>query len=373
LRDLYLLDEKVVFLNHGSFGACPKPVFERYQAWQLELERQPVEFLGRRHDTLMKEALDSLGEFIGTSGDNLIFVPNATNGLNMVARSLKLGAEDEILTTNHEYGALDLTWKYISRETGCKIVAMPLPDGFYDVDEVVEAIWKGVTENTKVIFMSHITSPTGLILPAKEICKRAKEAGIMTIIDGAHVTGHLPLNLDEFGADFYSGNCHKWLSAPKGSAFVYVKPEYHDMIDPLTISWGWDGDTLFERTSWQGTREIASFLTVPAAIQFQREHNWQEIQQQCHDLAIETMNRICKMTGLAQYASPEFFGQMSTSPLPADTDLEKLKSYLYDNYCVEVPLTTLGERKFVRVSIQAYNTRNDADTLLEGLQAFYSA
>lgn len=373
MRDLYLLDEKVVFLNHGSFGACPKVVFERYQAWQLELERQPVEFLGRQHDTLIKEALNSSGDYLGTSGENLVFVPNATTGLNMVARSLKLEAGDEILTTNHEYGALDLTWAYISRETSCAVIAMPLPDTFNDPDDVVEAIWKGVTENTKIIFMSHITSPTGLILPAEEICKRARQAGIMTIIDGAHVPGQLALNLDELGADFYSGNFHKWLSAPKGSAFVYISPEYHDMIDPLTISWGWDGDTFFERTRWQGTREIASFLTVPTAIQFQKDHNWQEIQNRCHDLAIETMHRICEVTGLDPFASPEFFGQMATAPLPVDTDLEKLKSYLYDNYCVEVPLTELEGRKFIRVSIQAYNTRKDADALITGLKAYFHA
>lgn len=370
MRDYYLLDETVVFLNHGSFGACPKPVFERYQAWQLELERQPVEFLGRRHDSLIHDSLKILGEFLGTSGENLVFVPNATTGLNMIARSMKLDAGDEILTTDHEYGALDLTWSYISRETDCTIKVMPLPEIFNNPDDVVEAIWKGVTERTKIIFLSHITSPTALILPVEEICKRARSAGIMTIIDGAHVPGHLALNLDELGADFYSGNCHKWLSAPKSSAFSYVNPEYHDLIDPLTISWGWDGETLFDRTRWQGTREIAAFLTVPDAIQFQKEHDWASVSARCHELAIETMNRACDLLELAPYATPDFFGQMALLPLPDDTDLDALKIYLYDKHRVEVPVTTQGKRKFIRVSIQAYNTREDADALINGLRAF---
>lgn len=373
MRDYYLLDENVVFLNHGSFGACPKPVFERYQAWQLELERQPVEFLGRRHDSLIRESLAILGDFLGTSGENLVFVPNATTGLNMVARSLKLSAGDEILTTDHEYGALNLTWSYISRETDCQLIVMPLPEQFDNPDDVVEAIWMGVTERTKIIFLSHITSPTALILPVEEICKRARSAGIMTIIDGAHVPGHLPLNLDALEADFYSGNCHKWLSAPKGSAFVYVNPEYHDLIDPLTISWGWDGETLFDRTSWQGTREIAAFLTVPDAIQFQKDHDWATIYASCHELAIETMKRVCDLLDLPPYATPDFFGQMSLAPLPDNTDLEKLKAYLYDNHHVEVPLTTHGERKFIRISIQVYNTREDADALINGLEAYFDA
>ncbi len=371
MRDQYLLDDSVVFLNHGSFGACPKPVFERYQAWQLELERQPVEFLGRRHDTLIRDALATLGAFVGTSGENLVFVPNATTGLNMVARSLDLSTDDDILTTDHEYGALNLMWRYISQETGCTVKAMPLPEHFTNPDDVVEAIWQGVTERTKVLFLSHITSITALILPVAELCKRAREAGIITIVDGAHVAGHLPLDLDALGADFYSSNCHKWLSAPKGSAFVYVRPDYHALIDPLTISWWWDEKTLFERTRWQGTRDIAAFLTVPTAIQFQHDHDWWSIVADCHQLALETGQRIDALTGFAPLATPDFFMQMVAAELPSNTDMLALKTYLYDEHRVEIPLTEHGARKFVRVSIHAYNTRADADALLAGLDEFY--
>lgn len=369
LRDLYLLDKKVTFLNHGSFGACPIPVFERYQARQRELEQQPVEFLGRRYDSLMRESLKVLADFVGTSWENLIYVSNATAGLNTVARSLKLQKGDEILTTDHEYGALELTWQYISRETGCDIVQMPLPQQFTDPVAVVDAIWKGVTHRTKVIFLSHITSPTALILSIDDICRRAREAGIMTIIDGAHVPGHLPLDLDALGVDFYSGNCHKWLSAPKGSGFLYVNPQYHELIDPLVISWGWDGNDLFSRTRWQGTRDIAAFLTVPDAIQFQKDHDWASVYTRCHKLVIETMHRICEVSGLPPLAMPRFFGQMAVAPLPAHIEPEKLKADLYEKYLVEVPLTQHNGRHFVRISMQAYNRRLDADTLVSGVKA----
>lgn len=368
MRDLYLLDSSVVFLNHGSFGACPKPVFERYQAWQLELERQPVEFLGRRYDGLIRESLATLGEFIGTSGENLLFVPNATVGLNTVARSMKLKAGDEILTSNHEYGALDLTWQFIARETGAVIKRVNLELPFMDEQSIIEKIWAGVTPKTKILFLSHITSPTALIFPVQELCRRAREAGIISIIDGAHVAGHLPLNLDELGADFYSSNLHKWLSAPKGAAFLYVAPQYHSLIDPLTISWGWNGESLFERTRWQGTRDVSAYLTVPTAIQFQRDHNWQAISAQCHDLAIETALRISELFGLPPAAMPRFFGQMAIAPLPKGTDNAQVKTQLYEQFRVEIPLTKHDEQSFVRISIQAYNTRADADALVNALK-----
>ena len=362
-----MLDPQVIFLNHGSFGACPKMVFDHYQGWQRALETQPVAFLGRRAPDLLRSALAELGNYLGTSGENLMFVMNATAGLNTVARSLKLHPGDEILTTDHEYGALELTWQYHQRERGIHIEHRQLPLPMVDEYAVADAIWSGVTQRTKVIFMSHITSPTALILPAAEICRRAREAGIITIIDGAHVPGQLPLNLDELGADFYSGNCHKWMSSPKGSAFLYVNPEYHAMIDPLVISWGWDGETLFDRTHWQGTQDISAYLTVPEAIRFMQQHDWDTVRANCHALAIETMHRICEVTGMSPLAMPRFFGQMIAAPLPPETDLPVLKTKLYEEYNVEVPLVDHHSGKYVRVSVQGYTTRQEIDTFIRGL------
>ncbi len=219
LKEYFLLDPNVIFLNHGSFGATPKPVFESYQRWQIELERQPVEFLGRRYNGLMRTARAALADYVGTGENNLVYVTNVTVGLNIVARSLELGPGDEVLTTDHEYGALDRTWRFLALEKGftyknCSIpLPIPAPEDF------VALLWENVTPQTRVIFISQITSPTAVIFPVAEICARARSAGILTVIDGAHVPGQIPLDLDNLGVDFWSGNLHKWLMSPKGSGF----------------------------------------------------------------------------------------------------------------------------------------------------------
>ncbi len=368
MRSDFLLDPDVVFLNHGSFGACPKPVFETYQAWQLELERQPVEFLGRRFATLLREATEPLAQYLGTSAEHLVFVPNATTGLNTIARSIQLQPGDEVLTTTHEYGALEMTWQHIAYETGAHIIERPLPIPLQDDDEIIASLWSGLSERTKVIFLSHITSPTGLILPVQKICQLARDLGILTVIDGAHAPGQIDLKLDDLGADFYSGNCHKWLCAPKGAAFYFVRPEHHDLIQPLVVSWGFAEERLFDRTKWQGTRDIAAYLTVPDAIRYQQEHDWVQVRQRCHDLAMHTMHRMCEVTGHPPIAMPRFFGQMAVSQLPEGIDPAGLKTRLYDDYRVEVPITRQGtSRHFVRVAIQGYNTQSDADALVTAL------
>ncbi|HWV22937.1 MAG TPA: aminotransferase class V-fold PLP-dependent enzyme, partial [Thermomicrobiales bacterium] len=238
LRAYYLLDPEVTFLNHGSFGACPRPVFEEYQAWQLQLERQPVLFVGRRQEGLLDAARARLATFLNVDPESLTFVVNATSGLNVIARSIDLKPGDEILTTNLEYGALDMTWEYLCKKSGASYVQREIPVPFTTKEAVVDALWEGVNERTKAIFLSHITSGTSVILPVAEICARARAEGILTIIDGAHAPGQIDLDLEALGADIYSGNCHKWLQSPKGSAFLYVRPEHHDWIESLTISWG---------------------------------------------------------------------------------------------------------------------------------------
>ena len=367
MRDLFLLDPDVVFLNHGSFGACPKPVFEAYQAWQLRLERQPVEFLGRQFNALMAEARMAAGHYLHASADDIMFLPNATFGINLVARSLELAPGDEILTTDHEYGAVDYTWDY----TGAKIVrqAFPLPL----TSDFVEEFWQGVTPHTKVIAISHITSPTALMFPVEEICRRAREAGIITVIDGAHVPGQLPLDLTALDADFYTGNFHKWLCAPKGCAFLYARRELQHLLKPLVVSWGWQdesfGNTPFIRHhQWQGTRDVASFLSLPAAIQFQQEHDWDAIRQACHELAVETRRRINGLTGEMPICTDDQFMQMFTVAIPTD-DVFALKAQLYDTYKIELPAIQWQGKPYMRVSIQGYNTGADADALLAGLSA----
>jgi isopenicillin-N epimerase len=373
LRRYFLLDASVAFLNHGSFGACPRPVFETYQGWQRELERQPVEFLGRRLDGLLDEARAAVAAYVNAGGDELVFVPNATTGLNVVARSLDLRPGDEILTTDHEYGALDLTWAHVCAKTGARYVPCRVPLPVTTPEDVIERVWAAVTPRTRVLFLSHVTSPTALTFPVAELCRGARAAGILAVVDGAHAPGHLPLDLAAIDADAYAGNCHKWLCAPKGAGFLHVRPELHERMESVTVSWGWAEDTRHSwvrRSQWQGTLDFAAYLSVPAAIRFQAEHRWDAVRARCHALAGEARRRISDLTGLAPIA-PErteapWFGQMAAAPLPP-VDVVALKTRLYDEDQVEVPLHRWGDHTLIRVSIQGYNDGGDVDRLVDAL------
>ncbi|MAS33372.1 MAG: aminotransferase [Anaerolineaceae bacterium] len=369
LKELFLLNPEVAFFNHGSFGACPKPVFDEYQRWQRELEWQPVDFLGRRRVELIDGARAKLADYLHTSAENLIFVVNATQGVNTVARSLDLQPGDEILTTNHEYGAVNKTWQYVCEKTGAQVVEHHISLPVTTHEAFVEAFWADVTDRTRVISISHVTSPTALIFPIAEICRRAREAGILTIIDGAHAPGHIALDMEAIGADFYSGNCHKWLSAPKGAGFLFARPEHHAIIEPLVISHGWTPESTFtSRNEWQGTRDIAAFLSVPAAIDFQQTHNWDAVRQRCHAMAVALHNRIGELTGLSPIATDldVWFGQMIAIPLPKDR-LRDIYDRLYDDYNIVTAGGVIDGENFMRISMQGYNTQEDCDRLYNAL------
>jgi isopenicillin-N epimerase len=381
LRSEFLLDPAVVFLNHGSFGACPRPVFEAYQAWQRELERQPVEFLGRRVTALLAEARAALAAYVGARAADLVYFPNPTTAVNMVARSLDLRPGDEVLATDHEYGAMDRTWAFLCRQAGATYVRQPIPVPVTTHPDLVERVWAGVTPRTRVIFLSHITSPTALTFPVAEVCRRARTAGLFTIVDGAHAPGQIPLDLAALGADVYTGACHKWLCAPKGSAFLHVRAEAQARLRPLVVSWGWGeeglparetlGDTAFVRAhEWQGTRDVAAFLATPAAIQFQAERDWEAVRRGCRTLASETRRRIDALTGLDPICpdSPEWFTQFVAARLPDTVDGPALKARLWEEFRIEVPLFRWSEHTLIRVSFQAYNSREDADLLIEALR-----
>ncbi len=376
MRDLFLLRPGVVYLNHGSFGACPRPVFERYQAWQRELEAEPVEFLGRRFTALMRAAREPLAAFVGAEPDDLVFVPNATTGLNAVARSLRLEPGDEVLGTDHEYGALDRTWTFVCQKRGARYVRRPLGLPAVSAEEVVDTVWSGVSDRTRALFLSHVTSTTAIAFPVTELVRRARERGIVTVIDGAHAPGQVPLDLAALGADFYAGNCHKWMNAPKGSAFLFARPAAQPLLEPLVVSWGWRSDRpgpsrFVDEHEWQGTRDVAAYLTVPAAIEFMREHGWPEVQRACHDLAGAARDRINAITGVEPLtpAGREWFGQMTTVALPP-CDHEALQRRLFDEFAIEVPTFAWNGGSYLRVSIQAYNDASDVDALVHALSVF---
>jgi isopenicillin-N epimerase len=373
MRDLFLLRPGVVYLNHGSFGACPRPVFDRYQAWQRELEAEPVEFLGRRSAELMRAARGALAAFVGADPDDLVFVPNATTGLNSVVRSLRLEPGDEVLATDHEYGALDRTWTFICEKRGARYVRRLLPLPIASAEEILDAVWSGVSDRTRVLFLSHVTSTTAVVLPVAELVRRARERGIVTVIDGAHAPGQIPLDLAALGADFYAGNCHKWMNAPKGSAFLYARRAMQPLLEPLVVSWGWRSDRpgpsrFVDEYEWQGTRDIAAYLTVPAAIEFMHEHDWPAVQRACHDLARAGRDRINAVTRLAPLtpAGDGWFGQMATVALPP-CDHEALQRRLFDEFTIEIPTFSWNGGSYLRVSIQAYNDVSDVDALVHAL------
>ncbi len=375
LRELFLLDPEIIFLNHGSFGACPIPVFETYQSWQRQLESQPVEFLGRRIQEFNdRGARLRLGEFLGAAADNLVYFTNPTNAINMVARNLPLKPGDEILTSDHEYGAMDRTWNFICRQRGASYVHQPVCLPIENAQQFIEGFWSGVNTRTRVIFLSHITSPTALIFPLAEICRRARRAGILTVIDGAHAPGQIDLNLAELDADLYTGACHKWLMAPKGSAFLFANQRVQHLLDPLVVSWGYESERpgpsqFIDYHEWQGTHDPSAFLSVPAAIDFQADHDWVDVRRRCHDLAAVTRRQIEKLTGLGSICpdSPEWFAQMFTARLPQDINPEALQKRLYEKYQVETPIIAWNHQNFIRVSFQGYNTPSDGQALVNAL------
>jgi isopenicillin-N epimerase len=386
MRDLFLLDPDTIFLNHGSFGACPKPVFERYQRWQRELERNPVAFLGRRSGALLAEARERLASWLGARAEDLAFLPNATTGVNIVARSLALQPGDEVLATDHEYGACEAAWRFVCERAGAtyRRVAVPLP---FEPETFAARMLQAAGPHTRLIFASHISSTTALVFPVAELCARAREAGITTLIDGAHAPGQVALDLAAVGADFYTGNCHKWLCAPKGSAFLHARPERQAELHATVVSWGYlaaemgattlGGHTGFDayvgtttlerRLQWQGTRDLSAFLSVPAAIDFQAEHDWPRQRERCHALALATQAAVLARNGLAPIAEAHALAQMVPIPVRA-SDADALRRHLYERHRIEVPVTQHGSHSFVRLSVQAYNTQAELDALVAALR-----
>jgi isopenicillin-N epimerase len=382
LRSLFLLDPAITYLNHGSFGACPKEVFEIYQSWQRKLERNPSQFLGRQVTGLLEEARNALGQYLGVQADEVVYFPNPTTALNMVVRNLTLEPGDEILATNHEYGAMDRTWQYFAERSGARYINWPISTPVSDPEQFVQMFWEGVTPRTRVIFISHITSPTALIFPIQEICRRASTTGILTIIDGAHAPGQIPLDLRSIGATIYAGALHKWLSAPKGAAFVYIRKDYQDQFEPLVISWGYksqdaSASQFIDYHQWQGTRDMSAFLSVPAAIKFQERHNWENQRSRLLQLTRSAHDRLLSLLGFLPLSKNSrhsedwnysWFAQMVAVQIP-NCDPQKLQELLYERYSIEIPVFLWEGIPVMRLSIQAYNTTSDIDRLINALQA----
>ena len=374
LRDQFLLEREVVFLNHGSFGACPKPVFEAHQAWQLQLERQPVRFFVKELWPALEKTRRDIEAYVGAERNCIVPVLNATVGVNTIAQSLKLEPGDEILSNEHEYGACIRAWNKVCRHSGAVIVSAPIPDPIESLEQIAEFIWSKVTDRTKVLYISHITSPSGIIFPAEELCRRARERAIMTVVDGAHCSGQIPLDLKNFGADFYTGNCHKWLCAPKGAAFLYAAPDKKHLIEPLMVSWGGTNecssdDAFINELQYQGTTDMSAFLAISDAIKFQADNNWDAVREECQRKVAWVKDELESLPNVrAWYPTTNTLQKQMAAVILKGKGGGSVKDYLASQYKIEIPVWTRGDDAILRVSVQGYNTQEELELLVDAIK-----
>lgn len=375
-RSDFQLEPGLVFLNHGSFGAVPAAVERAASELRAAMERNPVEWLGRRSDELLAAARQRLAGFLGASPSDVVFFPNPTTAINMVVRSLRLAPGDEVLTTDHEYGACMRTWAKWCGETGTRLVVAPIAVPVADAGTLVDHIWSHVTERTRVLFISHLTSATALVLPVAALCERARQRGILTIVDGAHVPAHLDLDLGSLGADVYTGALHKWLCAPKGCSFLYATPRVQEWLQPLVVSWGWESDDpsgsrFVDHHQWQGTRDLTPFLAVDAALRFAESFDWAAMRAQQHRMAVRARDAIDAIAGVPPVCpgTTEWLGQMAVGQLPVDVDTEALMQGLLTRHRIEARCHRWGHLALLRVSCAAYTTDDEIDALIGALPA----
>jgi isopenicillin-N epimerase len=384
-RSQVLLDAGVTNLNTGSFGPLPRVVFDEVTRLRQRLAEEPMDFLLRQAPPLLWQARERLARFLGGDPRRLVFTANVTAAINTVAASLRLAAPGEILLTDHEYGAMHWCWERAAQRQGLTLRTFPLPALPHKPDEIVEATSAAMTDRTRLLFFSHVLSPTGLVLPARELCALARRHGALTVIDGAHAPAMISVDLSSLDCDFYTGNCHKWLLAPTGSGFLYVGPGNADRLQPLQVSWGWrydrataDGCNDYGSTGrlrlfeFEGTRDPCPWLAVPAAIDFQEGFGWQRIRGRIAELAAYTRERLTAQAGmaLATPAEPALHGAMTAFRLPGGTDPESLRRHLWEGHRLEAPVIERPEGLLLRVSTHFYNTEEEIDRLASALCSF---
>lgn len=379
----WLLEPDVIFLNHGSFGACPIPVLEAQQRFRQQLERQPLKFY-RDFEALLDAAKNQLAEFVGADASDLVFVPNATTGINAVLRSLSFCPGDELLTTSQEYNACRNVLNFVAEKTGAKVVVAEVPFPIDAPEQVIEAVVKCVSPQTKLALLDHITSQTGLIFPIQQLVKELKDRGIDTLVDGAHAPGMVDLNLRKIGATYYTGNCHKWLCAPKGAAFLYVRRDQQSLIRPITISHGANSPrtdkSLFQlEFDWMGTDDPSAYLCVPEAIKFMVSllpGGWTELRARNRALALQARDLLCEVLDIVPPCPEEMIGAMAVVCLPDDcSELGKtrviplIQEVLWERFKIEVPVIYWPEypQRLLRISAQIYNKAEDYEYLAEVL------
>ncbi|MDF1800409.1 MAG: aminotransferase class V-fold PLP-dependent enzyme [Planctomycetota bacterium] len=403
------LEPGLVFLNHGSFGAAPRCVLEEQARLHAELEASPVRFLYRELEPRLDAARDRLAGLLGADPAGLVFVPNATTGVNTALAVLtgqcddgdgpdgpaeaQVGPGDEVLILDPEYNATANAVRFAASRVGATVRVVPVPFPLGDAGEVTERVLAAVTKQTRLFVIDHIVSQTGLVLPIEEIIPELRERGIETLVDGAHGPGHLPLSLDDLGAAFYTGNCHKWLCTPKGSAMLHVRADWRGRTRPLVISHGAnatrkDRSRLHLEFDWPGTFDPTPYLVLPTAIDFLEglfPGGIGELQLRNRELTVEAQGLLCEALGIERPAPADMLGALASIPLPAypasrqappiqrgPLDLDPLHVWLHDERRIEVPVFPLGKQTILRTSAQAYNEPEDYAQLAAALGDWYA-
>jgi isopenicillin-N epimerase len=389
LTDPFTLDPSWTFLNHGSFGACPRAVQQAQDALRARMERQPVQFLANDYEGLMDAARDALAAFLGADPEGLVFVSNATTGVNAVLQSIDLGPGDDVLVTDHAYNACRNALDRVARKAGARVCVAAVPFPLSDPAAVVQAIGAAVTPRTRIALIDHVTSPTGLVLPIAAIVADLQGRGVDVLVDGAHAPGMVPLDLDRLGAAYYTGNCHKWLCAPKGAAFLWVRGDRREGIRPVVTSHGANSTrtdrSLFRLAfDWTGTADPTPFLSVPAAITFLGgllPGGWPALMDRNRALALHARDILCQALDVPPPCPDGMIGSLAAVPLPDRAVdfvprppllLDPLQEALQDRARIEVPVMSWprAPRRLVRVSAAVYNHPGQYRALAGHLRAF---
>jgi isopenicillin-N epimerase len=381
------LDPAVTFLNHGSFGSCPLPVLEFQRELRDRMERQPVKFFVRDLEELLDWARIRLAKFLGGKAENLVFVPNATSGVNAVLRSLDFEPGDELLVTDHEYNACRNALDYVAQRTGAKVVVAKIPFPLASAEEIIEAVMGAVTWRTRLALLDHVTSQTGLVLPIEFLVRELNARNVDTLVDGAHAPGMVPLDLHALNAAYYTGNCHKWICAPKGAAFLHVRADRQKDIRPLVISHGanssrTDRSRFLIEFGWMGTGDPSPALCVPKAIEFVRSlrpGGWDEVMNHNRELALVARRVLCEALRIPLPCPDELIGSLASVPIPDAPDskpsnnplyLDPLQDRLLEEFKIEVPIIPwpAPPKRLLRVSAQLYNSLPQYEQLAGALK-----
>jgi isopenicillin-N epimerase len=382
-RRHWLLAPGIVFLNHGSFGACPKPVLELQAELRRQMEAEPVQFLWRRYEERLDPVRAEAARFLGAQARDLVFVTNATTGVNAVARSLKLRRGDELLTTNQDYNACHNVLVEAARRAGAKLVTARIPFPLESPDEIIAAVMRAVTPRTRLAMLDHITSNSAVVVPVARLIRKLEARGVDTLVDGAHAPGMLPLNLSKLSPAYYTGNLHKWVCAPKGAAFLWVRRDKQAQVQPAVVSHGNNtprpGHSAFQdRFDWAGTFDPTAWLCVGEAIRWMERllpGGWPAIREANHALAVSARRLLCQRLNIEPPCPEEMLGSMATLPLPerfqgrprsGKIDAGQLR--LYDEFGIEAPFVRVNRRGYFRISAHLYNSLSEYEYLANAMQ-----